>query len=128
MNKIRFFSLYLLLSLSGFSAYAADAKLEDVTNQAKLRDPVEFEKVISEYKEYVAKIPVQTREEIINYRKEVAKINIQKKQLYKKLSQESQNYLKKESQYKRKLPHDRKKLISIDPESSESETKEIEKK
>ena len=78
---------------------------------------------IDEYKDYVAKIPAEIREEIISYRKEIAKINKHKKVLYAKLSQASQNYLKKEQQYKKKLPLNRKNLISIDPQTADT-TKE----
>lgn len=81
---------------------------------AKLRGPAEFQKVIDEYKAYVAKIPPAIREEIIEYRKSVAKLNKQKRLIYRQLSQASQNYLKKEQQYKKKLPLKRKSLINIE--------------
>jgi len=81
---------------------------------AKLRDPAEFQKVIDEYKAYVAKISPKVRDEIIEYRKSVAKLNKQKSLLYRQLSQESQNYLKKEHQYKQQLPLNRKSLINLE--------------
>jgi len=122
MNKIKIFTVYLLIVLFASVAVAAE---EDVASKpkAKLHDPAEFQKVIDEYKDYVAKIPPEIREEIISYRKEVAKVNKQKKLLYKKLSQASQNYLKKEQQYKKKLPLNRKNLISIEPQTADT-TKE----
>jgi hypothetical protein len=86
----------------------------DSTPKAKLRGPAEFQKVIDDYKAYVAKIPPAIREEIIEYRKSVAKLNKQKRLIYRQLSQDSQNYLKKEQQYKKKLPLQRKSLINIE--------------
>lgn len=115
MNKIKIVVTYLIIL---FAAVAVAAEQEEVSKpKAKLHDPAEFQKVIDEYKDYVAKIPAEIREEIITYRKEIAKINKQKKVLYAKLSQASQNYLKKEQQYKKKLPLNRKSLISIDPQT-----------
>ena len=122
MNKIKIFTVYLLIVL--FAGVTIAAEEGEITKpKAKLRDPAEFQKVIDEYKDYVAKIPAEIREEIISYRKEVAKINKHKKVLYTKLSQASQNYLKKEQQYKKKLPLNHKSLISIDPQVAET-TKE----
>ena len=122
MNKIKIFTTYLLIIL--FAGVTIAAEQEEVAKpKAKLHDPAEFQKVIDEYKDYVAKIPAEIREEIISYRKEIAKINKQKKILYTKLSQASQNYLKKEQQYKKKLPLNCKSLISIDPQVAET-TKE----
>lgn len=109
-----------------FSAYA-EGEVESNKPQAKLRGPAEFQKVIDEYKAYVAKIPQEIRDEVIEYRKSVAKLNKQKRVLYKELSQASQNYLKKEQQYKKKLPMNRKSLINIqDPGNKPN--KENEKK
>ena len=120
MNKIKIFTTYLLIIL--FAGVTIAAEQEEVTKpKAKLHDPAEFQKVIDEYKDYVAKIPAEIREEIISYRKEIAKINKQKKILYTKLSQASQNYLKKEQQYKKKLPMNRKNLISIDPQTTDTQ-------
>jgi hypothetical protein len=123
MNKIKFFTIYLLIAVFASTAIASEQEADEKP-RTKLRDPAEFQKVIDEYKEYVAKIPAEIREEIINYRKEVAKVNKQKKLLYKKLSQASQNYLKKEQQYKKKLPIDRKSLISLEPQTTDAQTEE----
>ena len=122
MNKMKIFSVYLLIVLFAGVTIAAEEG-EIAKTKAKLRDPAEIQKVIDEYKDYVAKIPAEIREEIISYRKEIAKINKHKKVLYAKLSQASQNYLKKEQQYKKKLPLNRKNLISIDPQTADT-TKE----
>jgi len=84
------------------------------TSADPIKEPAEFQKVVEEYKSYVAKIPAEVREEIITYRKEIAKINKEKRLLYKKLSQEAQNYLKTEQDYKKRLPLNRKSLINVE--------------
>lgn len=89
-------------------------EMSDTTKpKAQLRGPAEFQKVIDDYKAYVAKIPPEIRDEVIEYRKSIAKLNKQKKLIYRQLSQAGQNYLKKEQQYKKKLPLNRKSLINI---------------
>lgn len=103
---------WLLLILLANTAIAADST--GAESKAKLRGPAEFQKVIDDYKAYVAKIPPEIRDEVIAFRKEIAKLNKEKSLLYRKLSQASQNYLKKEQQYKKKLPLNRKSLINID--------------
>ena len=91
-----------------------------ITSQAQtqnfgvINEPAEFQKVVDEYKSYVAKIPAEVREEIITYRKEIAKINKEKRLLYRQLSQEAQNYLKTEQDYKKRLPLNRKSLINVE--------------
>ncbi|GAB4163670.1 MAG: hypothetical protein Tsb006_2890 [Rickettsiaceae bacterium] len=122
MNKIKGFIIYLAITLFIGVAVAAEQEKENEP-KAKLRDPAEFQKVVDDYKAYVAKIPPEIRDEIIEYRKEVAKINKQKRLLYRKLSQASQNYLKKEQQYKKKLPLNRKNLISM-PDDGPKEPEE----
>ncbi|MDP4832214.1 MAG: hypothetical protein NWR41_00680 [Rickettsiaceae bacterium] len=113
MKKIKTAAAWLLLSLFATTAIAAETTKPEP--KAQLRDPAEFQKVIDDYKAYVATIPPEIRDEIIAFRKDVAKLNKEKSLLYRKLSQASQNYLKKEQQYKQKLPLNRKSLINIDP-------------
>jgi hypothetical protein len=72
-----------------------------------------YQKIIDDYKEYIAGIGQEIRGEIVAYRKEIAKINKQKREIYRKLSQEAQGYLAKEQEYKKKLPLKQKKLIDI---------------
>jgi hypothetical protein len=110
MKKIA--TVFLLLTL-GLGAYAADTE-ETTKPMAKLKDASEFEEVISEYKAYVSKIPPKVRDEIIEYRKSIAKLNKQKRELYQELSQASQNYLKQEQQYKKRLPLKSKGLINLE--------------
>ena len=111
MNTIKNIIATMLLISFAWSANATEA--DKTGEKAKLREPAEFQKVIDEYKAYISKITPEIREEVIEYRKSVAKLNKQKRMLYKELSQASQNYLKKEQQYKKKLPLNRKNLINI---------------
>ena len=112
MNKIRNVTACLLLILFASAATAAEKK--NTKPKAQLRGPAEFQKVIDDYKAYIATIPPEIRDEVIEFRKGIARLNKEKKLLYRKLSQASQNYLKKEQQYKKKLPLNRKSLINID--------------
>jgi hypothetical protein len=102
------------LILVSFAWNVSAAEADAAKPKAKLRGPAEFQKVIDDYKAYVAKIPPEIRDEVIEFRKSVAKLNKQKKLIYRQLSQASQNYLKKEQQYKKKLPLNRKSLINIE--------------
>ncbi len=89
---------------------------EDNSNsvkKAKLRGPAQFQKAIDDYKAYAATVEPEVREEIVIFRKNIAKLNKEKKLLYRKLSQKSQDYLKKEQEYKKKLPLERKKIINV---------------
>lgn len=104
----------LLLVLFAVNVNAAEEESNAEKPMAKLRGPAEFQKIIDDYKAYVAKVPAEIRDEVIEYRKSIAKLNKQKSLLYKQLSQESQNYLKKEQQYKKQLPLNRKSLINLE--------------
>ena len=86
-------SLLLVLFTVNLSAAEEESKADKP--MAKLRGPAEFQKVIDDYKAYLAKVPAEIRDEVVEYRKSVAKLNKEKSLLYKQLSQESQNYLKK---------------------------------
>ncbi len=69
-----------------------------------------YDKIINEYKNYLTEVPQEVKEEIIKYRTEISKLNKQKKLLYKKLSQEAQNHLKKEQKYKAQIPINKKRV------------------
>ena len=114
MKIIKNIIVSLLLVLFAVNVAAAAEESEAEKPMAKLRGPAEFQKVIDDYKAYVAKVPAEIRDKIIEYRKSVAKLNKQKSLLYKQLSQEGQNYLKKEQQYKKQLPLNRKSLINLE--------------
>ena len=63
-----------------------------------------YQSIIKDYQRYLTTIPTNIRSEITNYRINIAELNRKKRQLYKALSQESQGYLKREQEYKKKLP------------------------
>ena len=64
MNKIKIFTVYLLIVL--FAGVTIAAEEGEITKpKAKLRDPAEFQKVIDEYKDYVAKIPAETLQAVL---------------------------------------------------------------
>lgn len=67
---------------------------------------LQYEKIIQEYKDYLATIPVETRQEIVAYRREISRLNLEKMNLFEKLSQRAQEYLKKERDFKQRLPID----------------------
>lgn len=112
-----FIAIITIILMFTTNIFAADKKVDSPketapSNTVTLKEPAEFQKVIDEYKEYVAKVPASVRDEVIAYRKEIAKINKDKRLMYKQLSQESQDYLKKEQEYKKRLPVDKKALIN----------------
>ncbi|MBF8246591.1 MAG: hypothetical protein ISN64_01175 [Rickettsia sp.] len=67
-----------------------------------------FENIEKEYESYLSEIPKEVRTEIIDYRKKIISLNKQKIILYNKLSQESQKFLQKEEEFKKKLAFDKK--------------------
>ena len=122
MNKTRhYFLFFIIFAFTNIAITAEEIKTDEP--KAKLLNSADFQEVINNYKAYVAQISPEIRNEVIAYRTEIAQINKQKKILYKKLSQASQNYLKKEQQYKQKLPLDRKKLISINGQDASNADK-----
>ena len=114
---------YLLLIILGFSfgfsgflasVSASGADSLQKTQDQKIKEPAEFQEVINEYKAYVAKIDPKIRDEVIAYRKEIAKLNKQKRLHYRKLSQDAQEYLKKEQEFKKRLPMRKKGLLKME--------------
>lgn len=76
------------------------------------KDIDQHKEVIEEYKRYLATIPEEVRDEIREYRKEVIRLNKQKITLYKKLSQEAQNFLTSERNFKKRLPFRERRKVS----------------
>ncbi|MBP7190521.1 MAG: hypothetical protein KA998_04715 [Rickettsiaceae bacterium] len=76
----------------------------DYLDQDKKSQKSEYQKVIDDYKAFLATVKPEVVTEIREYRKSVVKINKEKKDLYNSLSQEAQNYLAKEQEMKRRLP------------------------
>ncbi|WP_341757547.1 hypothetical protein [Candidatus Tisiphia endosymbiont of Ditula angustiorana] len=113
----------LLLSSNSLADTTAAKSNANKTNISSNGSNDELQKIESDFKSYVAGVSAELREEIIKYRIEVAKINDQKRELYKKISQEAQNYLAKERDYK-------KRILSLRKNSAKNQedTSSIEKK
>lgn len=79
--------------------------------QSKI-DATTYQKVMTEYREYLSTVPAKVRDEIKDYRKEMVRINKEKTSLYKTLSTEAQNFLKKERSFKKRLPIRQRKKFS----------------
>ncbi len=75
----------------------------------------EFDKVIQEFKKYLEKLDPKIKQEIKDYRSKMQKFNQEKMDLYKKLSEAAQMHLKREREFKKRLPWmERKKLIEAE--------------
>lgn len=71
-----------------------------------------FQKIIDEFKSYAKSVPKKVQDEIIEYRIKIANLNKQKRLLYKKLSQDAQDYLQQLQAYKTKLPLQHENIIN----------------
>jgi hypothetical protein len=91
-----------------------DAKVGDVSEE-------QYHKIVTEYKKYLKTVPSEVRQEIRGYRKTIVQINKAKTDLYKKLSQEAQNFLSKEREIKKKLPIHNKAAFAKDLRESDAE-------
>jgi peptidoglycan hydrolase CwlO-like protein len=92
-----------------FSYAVAESAVDQVAKtlsdkEAIQNDSEKHKQVVEEYKKFLGAVPPVTRDEVREYRKAVTKINKEKVTLYKKLSQEAQDFLSKERQFKMKLP------------------------
>lgn len=121
-NNFLFMAAATLIAFSS-SAAESNSQTEQNLPSQQIRQPSEFQKVIDEYRGYIATIPAETRQEIVEYRKGVARLNKEKISLYKKLSQTAQEYLKKEKMYKKRLPADQRKMMLKGAMSSEEKAK-----
>ncbi|WP_341754012.1 hypothetical protein [Candidatus Tisiphia endosymbiont of Dioctria rufipes] len=113
----------LLLSSNSLADTTAAKSNANKTNISSNGTNDELQKIESDFKSYAAGVSAELREEIIKYRIEVAKINGQKRELYNKISQEAQNYLARERDYK-------KRILSLSKNSAKNQedTSSIEKK
>ena len=85
-------------------------------NKALNENKEKHKQVVEDYKKFLASIPPATREEIREYRKSVIKANKEKAMLYKKLSQEAQDFLAKERSFKTQLPLKDSRLVAAENE------------
>lgn len=88
----------------------------------------ELQKIIDDFEAYVAGIPLHVRDEIKEYRVKIANINKEKRELYKKISQEAQNYLTKEQQYKKRILIHKKEQANNQEQATISDNNNVNKK
>lgn len=91
----------LLLNSSSFASQSNTAPTIKTINKNSTND--DLQKIINDFNTYAGKIPANIREEIKNYRIKISDINKEKRELYRKMSQEAQNYLAEEQKYKKKI-------------------------
>ncbi len=104
--------IVIVMMLLSSTAMGASSAIPQESKQES-NNSNQLQTVIEEYKAYLATLPREIREEILIYRSEIDKINKTKRELYKKLSQESQGYLAKEQEFKKKLPIKQRGQINI---------------
>lgn len=114
----------LLLGLTILNTNVLASGTDKSANQAEASNTTQFQKVVDEYKAYLADINAKTREEIIAYRKEIARLNRLKREEYQKLSQDGQAFLAKEQEFKKRLPLKQRKHINITNPGEKSENKD----
>lgn len=112
MKNLKLYILALAIFFPASYSIADDTKASEVSKPVNSSKEEEFQKVVTEYREYVAKIPASVRDEVVEYRKVVANLNKEKRVLYRKLTQDAQDYLKQEQEYKKKLPMNKRKLLN----------------
>ena len=108
----------ILLSIIAVLFTFSHAIAEEAPNKGPTatdtNDTEKHKQAVEEYKKFLNGVPPVVRDEIREYRKSVMKINKEKAGLYKKLSQEAQDFLSKEQQFKRKLPAKDTRTMAID--------------
>ena len=107
MSRVKIFLLLVSFGLSHLASAHQKVDLGRVGPEYGKTSEDKYKKVIEEYKEYLATINEKTAKEIKEYRIEVEKLNQQKKGLYRRLSQEAQQHLARERDFKKKLPRKR---------------------
>ena len=119
-KKYLYIFLVMLLTFVNSRSYATDEKSsesdvkvdnsisghlsDEYLEKADQDKDTEYQKIISDYKNYLSDVKPEVMEEIREYRKEIVKINKQKRDLFNALSGEAQRYLAKEDEMKKKLP------------------------
>jgi hypothetical protein len=118
---------FKLLTLLGTIVLCSSSYAIDSSSQAKhaMDKPLateegfgdkkaKYQKIVDDYKKYLATVKKEVREEIVTFRKEIARLNGEKRKVYKALSQEAQHYLAKERELKKKLPKDEREVLLQD--------------
>ena len=120
MTKYIFSLCFLTIVFSSFASSETSVSTEN--NDKTLKEAeIAYQKVISEYRAHLAKVPKEIRNEIKNFRLEIAKLQAQKREIYSKLSVQAQEYLKTEDQFRKKLPVEKDGRIDVKDSASVSQ-------
>jgi hypothetical protein len=95
-----------LFTTIGFSAISFNALAEEnkPAIQKQASDQADYEQIKADFRKYMATVNPEIKKEIKNFRSEMKKLNELKFELYKNLTQEAQQFLKTENEFKKKLP------------------------
>jgi uncharacterized pyridoxal phosphate-containing UPF0001 family protein len=110
MSRVKMFLFLVFFGLSQAASAEQKVDLGSVGPEYGQIAEDKYKKIMEEYKVYLSSVSEKTAKEVKEYRIEVEKINQQKKNLYLRLSQEAQQHMMKEREFKKKLP--RKKIGS----------------
>jgi hypothetical protein len=120
MIKYIFSLCFLIFTFPSFAT--SETTLDSANKQTTLKEAeIAYQKVITEYREHLSKVPKEVREEIKNFRLEIAKLQAKKRDVYSKLSVQAQEYLKTEDQFRKKLPVDKEGRIEVKDSASVSQ-------
>jgi len=110
----------LSFNVLNFGAFAAEPKPEPKhQDAANLADSDNYEKVKEEFRAFTNSVKPVIKDEIKTFRSKMQDFNKQKSDLYKALSQEAQDVLKKENGFKKKLPWKQRKELMKDVHGDE---------
>jgi hypothetical protein len=115
--------------LSSSNSNLTSDSIKDKTNNQEIQKDVDKTKLEvttleDNYRALLNNLSEDVDNELLNYRKKLIETNKEKVSLYRKLTQESQEFLKKENNYKKKLPN--KIVMQAQKESNTTENKNIE--
>ena len=97
MRKFTTLVLFTTILSFGGSVFCYAQSVDNKTEE------VNYEKIINQFHEYVAKLKPEVRSEIDQWRQAIKGLNAQKKDLYKALSKEGKDFLQEEREFKKKL-------------------------
>lgn len=100
----QFIQNIIIAAIFCFSLSAYANNNQNSNNEDEQQPASAYQKIIEDYKKHLAKTPPEIREEIKKYRLAIAKLQKQKRDLYIKLSKQSQNFLKAEENFRNMLP------------------------
>ena len=95
--------LLLAILLLNCNVFAEGSSGKTTNDKNNTHHSSEIESLLSEYRDYLTQVPAAIRKEVVQYRKDNANLNQKKRELYKKLSQQAQKFLKEEQKYRKKL-------------------------